>query len=176
VDVLQETSENTYASWYLTFSTLSGLAQYIGYIASVVSDGKYIGDYFIDSATLDLEEQYSLVQIGYRYRGVIKSFALGIQIQAFNTQITMKAIKSFDVRCVATVGLKVGSNPYRMARVQDMGDTSMNYLPPLPIDGTKNVPFTDDFKKDKFFYIVQDEPGPATVSAVMLTTNQTVTA
>lgn len=170
-----ETHSNFYSSWYLTFNELPGLSQYIGYVASVVADGKYIGDFHITSATLDLEGQYTHVRIGYRYRMLIKSFCLGIQLRAENSQATTKTIREFGIRCVASVGGKVGSSPYRLQRVQEASSFDLNYLPPLPMDGTKLVPYTDDGGKEKFFYIVQDEPGPFTATAVMVNASHSVT-
>lgn len=170
-----EAHANFYTDWYLTFDEISGLTQYIGYQVSIVADGKYIGDFHITSATLDLGGQYTYVTIGYRYTMLIKSFCMGIQLKAEHSQVTMKAIKEFGIRCVASVGGKVGSSPYRLQRVQEASNADLNYLPPLPIDGTKMVPYTDDASKDKFFYIVQDEPMPFTATAILVNANHAVT-
>lgn len=168
VDVLQEPTSTTYTDWYLTFSTISGLSQYNGTTIGVVTDGGYLDDFQVSGGTINLGSQVTHAVVGYRYKGIIKSFCLGFQIQAVNTQATMKSISEFGVRCVSTAGLMVGTSLYDLEPVQELGQDDLNYLPPLPIDGTKFVQYSDDAEQDKYFYIVQDEPLPATVTAVML--------
>lgn len=174
VDVLQTPSANTYTDWYLTFMTISGLSQYNGTTVSVVTDGGYLDDFEVSGGAIALENQVTHAVVGYKYKGTIKSFNLGFQAQADNTQTTMKAVTEFGIRCVSTAGLKCGTSLYKLERVQELGQGDLNYLPPLPVDGTKYVQYTDDLKKDKFFYIVQDEPLPATICAVMLNSQYAV--
>lgn len=175
VQVLQETTQNFYTDWYLTFSTISGLDQYNGTEIACVADGAYIGDYFVSGGTIDLERQVTSAVVGYKYMMMIKSFCLGIPARADNTQTTMKTVASFGVRCVTTAGLKVGTSPYKLEDVQNATSDDTNFLPPFPIDGTKYVTVTDSAEKDKFFYIIQDKPLPAVVTAVMLNADHTLT-
>lgn len=175
VDVLQEPTSTTSSAWYLTFSSISGLTNYNSTTVSIVTDGGYLRDFDISGGTQDLGKQVSHAVVGYKYKGIIKSFSLGFQIQGINTQRMMKAISEFGVRCVATAGLEVGSSLYHLEPVQELTQNDINYLPPLPIDGTKFVSFSDDNERDKFFYIVQEDPLPATVAAVIITANYTIT-
>lgn len=175
VQVLQETSQNTYTDWYLTFSTISGLDQYTGTAVSVVADGGYDNDYFVEGSEIDLGRQVTHAVVGYKYSMFVKSFCLGVPARADNTQATMKTANQFGIRAVSTAGLKIGTSPYKLERVQDMANDDGNYFPPLPIDGTKYVTYSDNSAKDKFFYIVQDEPLPAVVTAVMLNADHALT-
>tara|TARA_R110000851_G_scaffold246062_1_gene398766 strand:- start:6980 stop:9085 length:2106 start_codon:yes stop_codon:yes gene_type:complete len=174
VNVLIEPSTSTYDNWYLSFNSISGLTQYIGTTVGVVTDGGFLDKFEITSDTLELDREVLSVVVGYTYRGEIKSFGLGFQAKAENTQITMKAITQTAVRCVSTAGLKFGSSPYRMAPMQKLTQSDLNYLPPLPIDGTAFIDYTDDNKRDKFFYIVQDEPLPAIITGVFLNASYTI--
>lgn len=175
VEVLQTPSENTYTDWYLTFMTITGLSQYNGTTVSVVTDGGYLDDFEVSGGQIELEAQTTHAVIGYKYKGIIKSFNLGFQVQTDNTQTTMKAVTEFGIRCVSTAGLKCGTSLYKLERVQELGQGDLNYLPPLPIDGSKYVQYTDDHQKEKFFYIVQDEPLPAQICGVMLNSQYAVT-
>lgn len=176
VSVLQIPTSNTYTDWYLTFSSVSGLGDYTGTTVSVVADGGYLDDFSVPGTTISLGTQVTSVVIGYKYKGIIKSFCLGFQIQGISTQATMKAISQFGVRCVATAGLEVGSSLYKTEVVQELTQDDINYLPPIPIDGTKYVSFSDDNERDKFFYIVQEDPLPAVITSVILTANYAVGA
>lgn len=166
--VLLTPTTNTYTKWYLTFSTISGLTQYNGQTISVITDGGYQADFLVSSGTIDLQEQVTHAIVGYKYRGIIKSFCMGFQTQGINTQALQKAVSRIGVRCVATAGGKVGTDPYKLQRVQERSQKDLNYLPPNLIDGTKFVDLVDDNELDKYFYIVQDEPLPACFTAIMV--------
>ncbi len=175
VTELVETSTNIWSGeWYLSFHELTGLDQYIGSQIGLVADGKYLGDFFIEATTLDLEQQYTSVVVGYRYPMLVKTFTLGLQIQAANTQVTTKLANNVSIRVTASAGGKVGTTPYRLERIQDASSNDQNYLPPMPMDGTKNVPFSDDAEIDKALWIVQDEPLPFTATAFIPRANHSV--
>ena len=154
--------------------TGSGLTSYNGTTASVVADGGYLTDFAISGGTQALGKQVTHAVVGYKYKGIIKSFSLGFQIQGVNTQRMEKAISEVGVRCVASAGLEIGSSLYHLEPVQELTQDDINYLPPLPIDGTKFVQFSDDNERDKFFYLVQDDPLPATITTAIITANYTL--
>lgn len=172
VDVLQVPTTNTYSSWYLSFSSVSGLSQFNGTTVGVVADGGYLADYTVSGGAIDFgTEQLTSVVIGYRYRGVIKTFQLGFQIQGFNTQVTLKDIVKAWVRTTASAGGMVGSSPYDLEAVQELTQEDLNYLPPIPIDGTKDVDYTDDTDEERCLWVVQDEPLPFNICSVILEAN-----
>jgi len=174
VSVLQTPSANSYSSWYLTFSTISGLSRFNGTEIGIVSDGGYYDAVTVSGGAVTLDKQVTHAVVGLLYRGTIKSFSLGFQVQGRNTQTTMKAVSRIGVRCVASAGGKFGTTPYRLEPVQEMSPDDLNYLPPLPIDGTKYMTYSDDNKLDKYFYIIQDEPLPFHVCCVMVDAQYTV--
>lgn len=170
----QTPTANVYQYWYKTFSSISGATQFNGLTISVFADGGYLGDFAVSAGVINLGKQVTTARLGYKYKGLIKSFCLGMQLQAVNTQINMKVVNGFNIRCVASAGLQVGASLYKLENVQQLTQNDINYLPPIPIDGTKQVPYSDNGDKDKYFYIVQNKPLPATICCVMLTTNYTV--
>lgn len=175
VDILQQPTSNTYDNWYLSFNQLSGLTQYIGTTISIVTDGGYLDDFAITADTLDLENQALTVVTGYKYRGTIKSFSLGFQIKAENTQTTMKNISRVGIRSVASAGGMFGTTPYRLEPIQKLTQKDLNYLPPLPMDGTNFTTYGDDTEIDKYFYLIQDKPLPFVAAAVMIDADHTIT-
>ncbi len=168
VEVLQEPTSNTSSSWYLSFRSISGLSQFVGKTVGVVTDGGYLADIFISTSTLDFDQEVTSVVIGYRYIGIIKSFSLGFMGKGINTQATYKNISQASIRCVATAGIKFGSSLYHLLDLQELSQNDLNYLPPLPIDGTKPIIYSDDSEIDKYFYVVQPYPLPACVTGVMI--------
>lgn len=150
----------TWSAWYKSFITLSGLSQYNGTEVGLVTDGGYLQSSVISGGTITFDQQTCNVVVGYSYTGVIKTFCLGFQMQGSNTQTTLKNIVRVGVRCVASASGKVGYSRYALQPVQELSQSDYNYLPPLPVDGTKYVDITDDAEEDKFLYAVQDEPLP----------------
>lgn len=175
VVILQQPTTNVYPEWYLSFRTISGLSQYNGHTVGIVTDGGYLSEFEISGGTQDLGQQTLTAVVGYGYTAIAKSFCLGFQAGAENTQTTMKAISQVGIRCVSSAGGKVGSSLYKLEPVQELSQNDINYLPPIPIDGTKYVTYVDDNTKDKFFYFVQDEPLPFTITSVMIDANHAVT-
>jgi hypothetical protein len=103
---------------------------------------------------------------------VIKTFPLGFQIQGNNTQVTLKDIVSVYLRCVASAGGYVGSDPYDLEPVQVLQQSDINYLPPIPIDGTSEaVDYTDTTEVDKCLWVIQDLPLPFQICSVVLNAN-----
>lgn len=169
VDVLQTPTANTYTDWYLTFDTVSGISRFNGESVAIVVDGGYLADFTISGGEVSLGTQATHAVIGYKYRGVLKSFCLGFSLgNGKNTQISQKAINQVHVRTNKSLGGKVGSSEYKLQPIHSLTPSDLNYLPPLPIDGTKKVQYTDDHQQDKYLYIVQDEPTPLNLNGIML--------
>lgn len=163
---------NVWSAWYKSFSSISGMTQYIGTTVGINADGAFIGTQPVTGDTLSFgAQQITSIVVGYQYTGIIKSMSLGFVVQGTNTQVTQKEVNRFSVRCVNTLGLKVGTSLYGLQDVQERTQSDINYLPPAPIDGTKDVDCTDTSEEDKFFYIVQDQPLPANVTSFMVTAN-----
>jgi len=162
---------NTWSSWYMSFITVSGLSQYNGQSVGIVQDGGYNGAQVITGGTVTLNEQTTSICIGYLYTGIIKSMCIGFQIQASNTQITQKEIDRICLRCINSLGMKVGSSLYDLQEVQLRGPSDINYLPPAPVDGTQDIDVDSDSEEDFYFYIVQDQPLPANIASYFLEAN-----
>lgn len=166
----------TWSAWYRSFTTVSGLSQYNGTVVDVVADGGFLNSFTVSGGTITMDRQVNNIVIGYGYTGVIKTFCLGFVFQGQNTQTTLKEVTRAGMRCVHTAGLRVGTSRYHTEPVQLIDQNAYNYLPPLPIDGTQYVDYTDDSEEDKFFYIIQDQPLPATVACTMIEANYSVSS
>lgn len=165
----------TWSSWYMSFLTVSGLSQYNGQQVGIVLDGGYDSQVAVSGGAITLDEQTASICIGYLYTGIIKSMCIGFQLQGSNTQITNKEIDRISLRCVNSLGMKVGSSLYDLQEVQLRGPTDINYLPPAPIDGTQDIDVDSDSEEDFYFYIVQDLPLPCTIASYFLEANYAMT-
>lgn len=165
----------TWSSWYMSFVTVSGLSQYNGQQVGMVLDGGFDSSVTVSGGAVTLDEQTTSICIGYQYTGVIKSMCIGFQLQGSNTQVTVKEIDRISLRCVNSLGLKVGSSLYDLQEVQLRGPSDINYLPPAPIDGTQDIDVDSDSEEDFYWYIVQDLPLPATIANYFLEANFAMT-
>lgn len=168
VEVLYTPTATSYASWYKSFSTVSGLTDFEGVELSVVGDGGYIGEFTVDSGAIDLVEEFTVAWVGFKYEGLIKTFNLGLVLNGLDTHYTPKSLSRSYLRCVQSAGLEIGSSLYRMKEVQEFSPLGYLDLPPLPIDGVSNpIPYTDSNDKEKAIYIRQNKPLRAHITALM---------
>lgn len=168
VALKSDLSGNTSSTWYKSFSTISGLIDFIGKTLSVVGDGGYLGDFVVDgSGEIDLNKQVTYVVVGLSYDGLIKTFNLGFPIQGVNTQTTMKNLVRVGVRFISSAGGQIGTTLYRMKNIQEYDPSGYYDLPPLPMDGDKFVNYNDTFNTEKCLYIKQDKPLPLKITSII---------
>lgn len=166
---------DVWSSWYMSFITVSGLDQYDGQQVGIVLDGGYDSSQTVMNGAITLDEQTTSICVGYLYTGVIKSMCIGFQIQGSNTQVTAKEIDRISLRCVNSLGMKVGSSLYDLQEVQLRGPSDLNYMPPAPVDGTQDIDVDSDSEEDFYFYIVQDLPLSCTIASYFLEANYAMT-
>lgn len=169
------TALNSWSSWYMSFIMVGGLSQYNGQQVGIVLDGGFDSINTISGGTITLDEETTSICIGLMYTGIIKSMCIGFQLQASNTQVTVKEIDRVSLRCVNSLGMKVGSSLYDLQEVQLRGPSDINYLPPAPVDGTQDIDVDSDSEEDFYFYIVQDLPLPCTIASYFLEANYAMT-
>lgn len=163
-----ETELTSWASWYLTFNTLSGLSRFNGTEVSVVADGGYLNTFAVSSGAVELGTEVASVVVGKPYTGYIESFTLGFQAQGVNTQATQKVVSRVGLRLHDTSGGRFGTSRYRLDPVQKLGQNDLNYLPPKPINGTVFVEYSDDHQVDRGFSVMQDTPLPMVITAALV--------
>jgi len=168
VRVLLTPSQNSYSSWYKSFSTVSGLTDYASAEVSVVGDGGYLGEYTVSAGgVLTIDREITSVCIGRKYEGLIKTFNLGFAVNGINTQYLVKNINKARIRFIASAGGLIGPSLYRMEEVQQFDPAGFFDLPPLPMDGdSREITFDDSFETEKSLYIKQDKPLPLHITAV----------
>lgn len=127
VEVMEVPTASTYSAWYKTFTTITGLTDFIGETLSVVADGGYIGDFVVDgSGEIDVGKPVTSAWVGFKYEGLIKSFNLGFQLQGLNTQVTVKSLNKVGLRLINSAGGLIGTTLYRMAEVQQFSVTGFS--------------------------------------------------
>ena len=105
--------------------------------------------------------------IGLKYKGILKSPNLGVQLQGIQTFSNMKNIYKIGLELSFSAGGKVGSNLYDLAEVQDFNPEGLYDVPPLPMDNYVEILCEDDYDREKHYFVVQDSPLPLHITSVI---------
>ncbi len=152
---------------YITIIT--GLYHLEGATISVVADGRRVDDEVVTNGTITLAEAACIVQIGFRYRGIVIPLYLVIAGQLQNSISFSKNISAVAFVVSQTIGVKYGTSLYNLQEIpeQDIGQGAD--FPPIPFTGTIPLPMDDRWEDSKSVVYMQDEPYPCTLEAMNVT-------
>lgn len=171
VNVLLEPTSNTTSQWYLSATHFSGLEHLENETVAVVGNGGYIGDFKVQNGQIDISSantnKVGTAVIGIKHKGILKSPNLGVQLQGTQTFTNMKNIYKMGLQMSFSAGGKIGSNLYDLSEVQDFNPEGLYDVPPLPMDNYKEIQYSDDYDKEKHYFIVQDSPLPLHITAII---------
>jgi len=170
VTALSDITDDEYSSWYLSTDGIGGLSHLAGKTVGVVADGGYLGDFDVDAGgRVDFDRQITHAVIGEKYEGIIQSYPIGMLIQLLNTQLLPKSVAGAYLQFVFSAGGEFGTTPYRMVDIQNYAtEGAILDLPPLPMDGTKQITYSDGTALDKRFTVKQSKPLPLNITSITL--------
>ena len=74
-----------------------------------------------------------------------------------------------------SAGGEVGSSLYKLDKIQKFNPEGLLDVPPLPMDkGFFEVLLDGSYEKDKHYYVVQKEPLPFNINAIIPECNQVI--
>lgn len=150
-------------------NAISGLDHLEGETVAILGDGAVFPNQTVSSGSITLPNSAKVAKcsIGLPYSCEARSMRPEAGSQNGTSQGKRKRFHRVDVRIRRALGLKVGRNdsdldtiPFRKA-----GDL-MNQAPPL-FDGTKRIAFNGGWDEDARVTIVQDQPLPGHVMALI---------
>lgn len=158
--------------WYITTDTITGLEHLEGETIQVVADGGNQPDVTVSDGSVTLESQHSVVHLGYKYKGIMKT--LNLEAGGVNgpAQTKRKRIIELAVRFINTLGAAVGTSLYNLETVRYATTDQLTGRPPLPVNGFKHVPVNDEYIGDRaddiatHIVVLQDYPLPCTVAFI----------
>lgn len=156
----------SWSSWYISFNEIGGLTDFEGQTVSVVADGGYLSEFAVADGKISFDREMTSCIVGLPYRGILKSFNLGMVVNGRNLQTSKKRIAEFVLRFVHSAGAKIGTDLNDMQDVQYFNPGGFMDLPPLPMDGDvrRNVP--DEFDGEKYIFLMQDIPLPMNLTMI----------
>ena len=174
VNVLQIPTHTICTKWYFSATVFRGLEHLEGEEVAVVGNGGYIGDFIVANGEVDITSantnKVGTAVIGLKYKGILKSPNLGIDISSQGTQTfsNMKNIYKIELCLAHSAGGKVGDSLYYLNEVQDFNPDSLLDVPPLPMDSSfTEINYEGNYDKEKHYFVVQDSPLPFHVSMII---------
>ena len=164
VDVAESPSSDSSSEWFLSATIFTGLNHLEGETVGVVGNGGYIGDFVVSNGSVDIStanvNKVGSAVIGLKYTGMLKSCNLGMAVQGTQTLTTPKNIYKMVLRLSFSAGGKFGDDLYDLTDIQDFNPDGLYNIPPLPMDGDKEIAYSGDYDGEKHYFIVQDMPLP----------------
>ena len=158
--------------WYLTTNTLTNIRHLGTETVNIVTDGAIHPDKAVSSSqSITLDAQASVVHVGFKYTGILKTMPLEVgglrgPSQGSSKNVFRMAIKFFD-----SLGSKYGTDLYKLEQINPRGLDSLMNNPPTLFTGTKVVQVSDRNDAQKSVIIMQDLPLPCNVSQLVPVSN-----
>jgi hypothetical protein len=159
--------------WYLTVSEVTGLEHLEGETVKVVTDGAVHSDEIVTDGAITLDYESTVVHVGLGYRGWIRSMPLNPTTAVGVATSRTMTLDKVGVLFRHTLGAKVGASAYKLEDVVFRSTNDRTGNPPPLFTGVKEVLVKDGYENEKFVHIVQDEPLPCTVQAIIPYVNVT---
>ena len=150
--------------------TFSGLDHLEGKTVSILGDGAVFPNQVVNGGAVTLPNgaEVEKAHIGLPFTTIIEPMRLDVDSIVGITQGQTKRIAELNLRLLNTLGCKVGDS-FAGARTLSFRDTGMpmDASPPL-FTGDKQYEFDGDFDYDVPIFIVQDQPLPLTLLAIVI--------
>ncbi len=150
------------------YKTLTGLSHLEGKTVSILSDGAVLPDEVVTAGSITCDRHGNKVHVGLPYTSTLQTMRLEAGSADGTAQGKIKRIIRLVIRFIKTLGAKTGPDenhlsvvPFRL-NTDDMDEATALW------DGDKDVmPFFGYWGKDAYIFIVQDQPLPLGVIAIM---------
>lgn len=150
-------------------ATITGLSYLEGETVGVISNGKYVGTKVVSSGSITLDATTTHAWVGLPYTSTLKTINIEHANPPGTSQGAKRRIVHAIARLVNTVGGKVGFNASDADDIEYDDEGNPNVSTPELFTGDANpVLITTSSGRPQYLTIVQDEPYPFSVSAVVL--------
>jgi hypothetical protein len=145
----------------------SGLDHLENETVQVLADGAVHPDCVVTGESITLDYEASVIHVGLQYISILKTMRIEAEAREGTAQSKTKRIHQVAVRFYKTLGCKIGPDMDNLETVNFRvpGD-SMDSPPPL-FSGDKIIDFRGSYEREGQIVIVQDQPLPLTVMAII---------
>jgi hypothetical protein len=177
-EVSVNTIDATYLDSMLSYdgspsSQIFGLSHLEGQTVSVLANGAAHPDRVVSSGSITLNDDYSVAHIGLPYTSTLQTMRIEAGARDGTAQGKKKRIARITYRLYDTLGLKHGPSADRLDIIPFRSSADDMDEAPALFTGDKEVEFPRNWDKDGYIFLVQDQPLPFTVLAIMPELNTT---
>ena len=152
-------------------TTISGLNHLEGETVQILADGAAHADKTVSDGKITLDRSASKVHVGYSYDSSIQTLRMEAGADDGTSQGKIKRVHGITVRFLDTVGAKVGPDANNLDRIP-FRDSSMSMDEAVDMfDGDKEIIFPAGYDNDARVFVLQDQPLPMTILAIMRRSN-----
>ena len=179
LDEGQTTTTNaTFLDSMLTYSggavqTLQGLDHLEGETVSILADGATHPDKTVSSGSITLDRSATKAHVGLSYTSTVQTMRIEAGAADGTAQGKKKRISRINYRLYKTLGVKHGPDASRLDIIPFRSSADEQDQAPALFTGDKEVEFPRGWDKDGYITLVQDQPLPLTVLAIMPELNTT---
>jgi hypothetical protein len=167
LSAFDSTDAMTSGKWYLTITEISGLDHLEGEEVAVVADASVHPVQTVEDGKITLDDPSTVVQVGLKYVGRYRSMPLeagGIR-DAAQTRTTI--VNKVGLVFRHSLGVKCGTSPYNLEEVLFRDTNDYTDRPPMLFSGVQVLNVEDNYEEQKFIEIIQDNPLPCTIQAIV---------
>ncbi len=136
---------------------------------SVLADGACQTDINWSGGTITLDNQASIVQLGFKSPAVLKTMRVEAGDQEGSSQGKLKRIWRATIRLVNSLGGKIGRDMKNLVTITKRNPNQpANVVASISSGDTTRLSFKGQWNRSGQVMIVQDQPLPLTVDAVMV--------
>lgn len=166
IEDFDDTSVMAAGDWFLTTDSPTNLDHLEGETVHVIADGAVHPDREVSEGAISLQYQASVIHIGLRYKGILKTMNLEVGGVNGPSQTKLKNIDHVGFRFHQTIGTKYGANLYNLSDIEFRGANDYTDRPPPLFSGDRYEPVEDSWERFKNIYIVQENGVPCTVQLI----------
>lgn len=173
LDTFPATATYDAGDWFLTATTLDGLDHLEGESVGIIADGAVPPDVVVTDGAIEIDEPASVIHVGLRYRGVIKTLPLDHGGRTGPALNKPKIVNHVGIRFVNSGGVQFGTSLYSLSEITfRTGNDFVGRAAPL-FSGLEHVWYEDSTEQDKSIVLIQEQPLPCIVSCLDIYTETT---
>lgn len=157
----------TAGNWFFTIQTVINIDHLEGITVKVIADGAAHKDLTVSNGQVVLDYQASVIHIGIKMPGILKSMNLEVGGVDGPSQTKPKNVIAVGVKFYNTLGAKIGTDLYKMQKIKYRKGNDFGDRPPPLLSDSIRIPYQDAWSREKHVYIVQEEACPCNVQLIM---------
>ena len=154
-------------NWFLTVTEISGLDHLEGESVTILADASVHPARTVSGGSVTLDAPATVVVVGLGYTGWLKTMPLESRSVSGSSMAMVSTINKIGVLFRHTLGSKFGTDPYNMEQMIFRTTNDRTNQPPPLFTGMEEVLIPDGYGLQKFVNVIQDQPLPCTVQAII---------